>query len=151
MIDAAHHDMNLGMVDHIFDGVWSKGLIERDRDQVVVVATHLGDTPFRPIGGPDTERPTMQLLISTQDSLVQVHQSGSKGIHTFVDLSIGLPNISVMLLGHNVVRSMAEEISVAVLLDGCVGNKERERVSACGRIVSPKHENLIWMVGCSSK
>ena len=80
-------DLDLSVVHDILDCVWSERLVEGDRDEVVVVTDHLRDEPFRTVERPDTKGPTVQLGVA-EDSLVDVHDTASKGVDALVDLAV---------------------------------------------------------------
>lgn len=111
---AGDDNLDVGMVDNVLDSVSTQGIIQRNRDQVVGVATHLSNEPLGATVRPDTKRPAIELLIA-QDDLVQVHNTASKGIDALVDLAVGLPGVAAVGLGNSVVRTVAQEVVVGIL------------------------------------
>lgn len=102
------------MVDNVLDSIGTQGIIERNRDQIVGVAAHLGNEPLGATVRPDTERPAVELLVA-QDNLVQVHDSASKGIDALVDLAVGLPGVATIGLSNGVEGAVAQEVVVGIL------------------------------------
>jgi len=84
------------------------------------VTTHLSDEPLGATMGPNTKRPSVELLVSEND-LVQVHDTASESIDALVDLAVSLPSVSSISLSDSVERAVSQEVIVAVLGNSCEG------------------------------
>lgn len=116
LLTAGDNDLYVCVVNNVLDRIRTKGIVQRNRNQVVAVAAHLRNEPLGATVRPDTERPSVQLLVA-QDHLVQVHDTTAKRIHTLIDLCKCLPRVAAVGLGNRVVRTMAQKVLVGVLGD----------------------------------
>ena len=107
----ADNNLHFGVVHDILDSIGSESLVEGDGDEIVVVADHLRDEPFRTVERPDAEGPPVQLGVA-EDCLIEVHNTRTKGINSLVDLAVCLPGVSAVGLCYWVVGAMAQYVLV---------------------------------------